>query len=666
MRIFLVSAPLEFPLANYCLAAQLAATPETRDCDIEILHLDTARLNEYNRKSAEIWRYVARIEAARPDVIAFSVYLWSHLSIRELIAITAQLYPEIAIVVGGPELATTEAAEAWLAEGKVKAAVRGEGEITLVEVVERLGGDGDLSGVAGCSWWDGGRVVHEAPRPPVKDLSQLASPYLTGWVPDDFFHRDVPGGRGTFPRALVETYRGCYMQCSYCQWGNGSKLRFEFPQDRVRQELSWILSRNVSRLWIVDAMFGYKKKVALDLLRHVIEEKRRYGAQTGITCYHNQDFYDPELFELYREAGVSVEVDMQSTDRDVLTRVGRAKWYIDSFDRHLEAFRRHQVPTTGSTDLIIGLAGDRLPSFAGSVDFLLRRELRLNLYQTCMIPATPMARTVAEDGAVFSEIPPRAVFRNGTFSVHEMVAARLLGHGVDFFRRYPKTARLLWRHGFESPVELCRRIGDLLWERFELMYGESHSSEAALEGEQERIAEILPELCAEEWLLHAARDLFRLEAAASRLSLQEGGRLSRPILTGPPEILWSGEAWLLARPRFRREAVDLVELQARIDRVLALWNHTGEIPAEEAWRGATQEPAVVLAYLREGGRITYRAIDQAFTWPLLQRLSGYFSIAECLDNFVPDWRAQDLAPVWEMLSGLARSGLIVSDPPVNP
>jgi hypothetical protein len=32
-------------------------------------------LNEYNRKNAEIWRYIAHIEAARPDVIAFSVYL---------------------------------------------------------------------------------------------------------------------------------------------------------------------------------------------------------------------------------------------------------------------------------------------------------------------------------------------------------------------------------------------------------------------------------------------------------------------------------------------------------------------------------------------------------------------------------------------------------------
>jgi hypothetical protein len=663
MRILLVSVPIEFPLANYCLAAQLSASPDTQDCEIEILNLDSSRLNEYSRKSMEIWRYIARVEAVHPDVIAFSVYLWSHLSVRELISVTALLYPQISILVGGPELATPEAAQSWLAEGKVRAAVRGEGEITMVEIVKRLRRGEDLFGVQGCSWWNGSSVIQEAPRPPVGDLSQLASPYLTGWIPDDFFDRHVTNGQGTFPRALVETYRGCYMQCSYCQWGNGSKLRFEFPQDRVREELSWMLSRKISKLWIVDAMFGYKKQLAKDLLRHIIDEKRHYGAQTGIVCYHNQDFYDPELFDLYREAGVSVEVDLQSTDKEVLTRVGRVKWYVDSFDRHLEAFRDHAVPTTGSSDLIIGLPGDRLSSFAESVDFLLRRGLRLNLYQTCMIPDTPMSRTAQQDGAVFSLIPPRAVFKNGTFPVHEMVAARLIGHGVDFFRRYPKTANLLWcQGGFERPVDLCQRLGHLLWERYELMYGESHSSDAALAAEQERIAEVLDELCPHEWLLPIVRDLFRLEAAASKFGVQDRNGLSRPILTASFEVYPRGESWLEARPRFRREAIEEVRLQYRIDRVLNLWNRTGEVPLEEAWRSLARGPMVALVHLREGDRITYRMIDQDFTYPLLLRLSGYFSISECLDNFSQNWRSQDLSPLWEMLSGLAQTGLLEAGP----
>ena len=230
MKIFFVSVPLEFPLANYCLAAQIAAVPETSDVQVTILNLDSGRLRDYNRKNTEIWRYIAKVEEEKPDIIAFSVYLWSDLSIRELISITNKIYPGISILVGGPELASQPAAESWVRGGGVTAAIRGEGEITIVEIVKRLRQGEGLAGVQGCSWWNGEGVVDEFDRPPVKDLSQLASPYLTGWITEDLFDRSTTEERGAFPRAFLETYRGCYMQCSYCQWGNGTALRFTFPR----------------------------------------------------------------------------------------------------------------------------------------------------------------------------------------------------------------------------------------------------------------------------------------------------------------------------------------------------------------------------------------------------------------------------------------------------
>jgi radical SAM superfamily enzyme YgiQ (UPF0313 family) len=664
MKILLVSVPLEFPLANYCIAAQLAATPETAGCEIEILDLDTSRLNEYNRKNAEIWRYIAKLEALRPDVVAFSVYLWSSLSIKELVSITSRVYPQTAIVVGGPELVTTASSEPWLVDGKVAAAVRGEGEVTMVEVVKRLRAGESLAGVSGCSWWNGESVVHEAPRPPVKDLSQLASPYLTGWVPENFFDRLVPGGKGRFPRAFLETYRGCYMQCSYCQWGNGTTLRFAFPQDRVREELSWILSRQVSRVWIVDAMFGFKKQIAKDILRHIITEKQRYGAQTSIVCYHNQDFYDPELFDLYREANVSVEVDLQSTDKEVLTRVGRAKWYIDSFERHLKAFRVQRVPTTGAADLIIGLPGDRLETFADSVDFLLRRGMEVNLYQTSIIPDTPMSRSVEEDGIVYSELAPRAVFKNNTFPVGEMVEARLIGHGVDFFRRYPRTAHLLWRQGYERPVDLCSHVGKLVWDRYGLMYGDSHTNDAVLADGQELVGDLLDELCPQEWLRPIVHDLFHLEAALTRLVIPARHAAPRPILPPFSGAYPRDHSWLDARPRFRREGVDEVRLRFRVDKVLQFWDRTGEIPGEEVWRSVEVDPKVAFAFLQGPGSSTFRLVDETIVHPLLVRFSGYFSIAECLDNFAPGWRGLDLSPVRDMLSVLVEAGLVDPGMPV--
>lgn len=695
MKILLISATFDFPLGLYCLAAQLAHDPATAGCDVELLHLDLSRLNEYNRKNAEIWRYVARLEEARPDLVGFSVYLWNHLAVRELISVTAKVRPDLPVLVGGPELATPAAAEPWLEEGRVTAAVRGEGEQTLVELVDRLRAGKGPAGVGGVSWRKGDtprtvEIVHEPQRSPLSDLSILASPYLTGWVPDGAFepssafepnHAFEPRGRGgrgsdtlsrlRFSRALVETYRGCYMQCSYCQWGNGTKTRFAFPRERVFGELSWLVSRNVAEVWIVDAMFGYKLSWAKELLRHVIAEKERHGAGTSIVCYHNQDFYDEELFELYRQAGVTVEVDLQSTDAQVLGRVGRGKWTTDSFERHLEAFRRHRVPTSGASDLMIGLPKDRLETFEDSVDYLLRRGMKVNLYQTSIIPQTPMERTVEEDGTVFAELPPRPVLENASFPVSDMVAARLLGHGVDLFRHYPKTARLLWRLGYrgeawERPVDLARRFGEQVWQRRGLMYGDSHTHDAVLAEEASLVREIVGELAEEAGAPQVARpvleDLLRLEQAAVRVGpsdLPGRRRPGRAVLEGPGGDLPAGRGWLTAKPRYRRDAVEEVSITHRLDEVLGWIEEEGTLPGADAWGELRGEPLVALVYSKAPRQVSYRLVDAAFTHALLERFTGHFTVEECLANLAgASLYGVDLEPLWGTLASLATGGFV--------
>ncbi|MEO1085681.1 MAG: cobalamin B12-binding domain-containing protein, partial [Acidobacteriota bacterium] len=115
MRLLLVSIPIDFPLAAYGLAAQLGADARTAGVEVELLDLEISRLNAYNRKNAEIWRYIARLEQTRPDVVGFSVYLWNHLAVRELAGITRRLFPAIRIVIGGPEVAEASSSAMWLA-----------------------------------------------------------------------------------------------------------------------------------------------------------------------------------------------------------------------------------------------------------------------------------------------------------------------------------------------------------------------------------------------------------------------------------------------------------------------------------------------------------------------------------------------------------------------
>lgn len=649
MKILLVSVSIEFPLANYCLAAQVLANPEFRDCSVELLHLEWKRISNYERKNAEIWRYLAKIELLRPELIGFSVYLWNHLAIRELVSITHMLFPSIKIVVGGPEMATPDAADGWLQTGGVSVVVRGEGEKTFEEVVKRIAQGDDTQGIAGTSWWKSGIITHEAARPPIQDLGELPSPFLLeGLIPMDVFEREGTTSRpALYPRVLLETYRGCYMACAYCQWGNGSKARFQFPQDRLHKELTRLLSLNVCSIFFVDAMFGFKKSTAISLLEYIIQEKRRLGAETRFSLYHNQDFFDPLLFDLYREAGVYVEIDMQSTNQNVLKRLGRGRWGTESFDRHLQVIREQRIPTTGAADLIIGMPGDNLASFEQSIDFLLQRGMRVNLYQASILPDTGWSRSIEEDGTVSSALPPRAIFKNKTFPLDEMITARLIGHGTDLFNSFPRVATILWQRWFKRPVDLCRAVGEAVFNNHGLMYGESHQYEWVLGNYLKSLEDTVRTLCPDPEKAEILVELLKFEGALAAVTWNPN------LYKVSSSLSWEvhGDEWLRERPEVRRENFIRIPFRYGINDLVLAWDRD---PIPSLLDSVTKHPNAVLFF--NDGRPQYLTIDFGITDRMMQRFNGYFSVQEILENM--NLQLDDMSPVWNLLSLLAELGLI--------
>ncbi len=446
------------------------------------------------------------------------------------------------------------------------------------------------------------------------------------------------------------------MSCPYCQWGAGTKKRSPFLEERVKLELFWLLTHRVRTIVFIDPMFGYNKRIAESILDHVINEKRRLGVQTRLMLYHNQDYFDPKLFDLYREAGAFVEIDLQSTNPCVLTRLGRQRWDKERFTRHLAAFREHRVQTTGSVDLMIGLPRDDLRSFEESVDFLLHRHMRISPFFASILPGTEWSRTIEEDGAVSSPIPPRHVFFNVTFPLKEMVAARLLGHGLEFFNNYPWTAKYLWQLGFDRPVDLCRAVGDAVYRRLGLMYEESHLYGQILVGKEQTLVEVVRDLCPDGVYSDLLADLVVYEAALHRVSSHYlRDTTGQPYQLKPVEG-WtpSGDEWLQKRPRFRRDLCEQFALGYRVDELVEACRGRDSLPPLDQTR---KEPAVALVFNDGGTR--YVMVDVPVTYRLLQRFNGFFTVEECLQNLDPDWgQIEDLSPLWEMLSHLASVGVI--------
>src|SRR4029453_17740965 len=99
--------------------------------------------------------------------------------------------------------------EAWTdPAAAVDFIVRGEGELTFAALVHALETRSSLGEIAGLSWRDGDRFVHNPDRH-VSDLARLRPPNraarrLTGYT---FMGRPVD---------VLETSRGCTFDCSFC------------------------------------------------------------------------------------------------------------------------------------------------------------------------------------------------------------------------------------------------------------------------------------------------------------------------------------------------------------------------------------------------------------------------------------------------------------------
>jgi len=149
-------------------------------------------------------RAIARkLGDGRPTILAFStptIYARTYLDLNRRLKTRFSYLA----VFGGPH--PTYFPEMIREEG-VDVICRGEGEETLLDLVDRAGKAASLRDVPNCWVKEGGEITQNPLRPLVDDLDSLP-------VPDhDIFNESIPARPW---QALVVTSRGCPYGCTYC------------------------------------------------------------------------------------------------------------------------------------------------------------------------------------------------------------------------------------------------------------------------------------------------------------------------------------------------------------------------------------------------------------------------------------------------------------------
>ncbi len=180
--------------------------------------------------------------------------------------------------------------------------VRFEGEMTLLELADRIGTGRDWKTVQGIAFREGDRMEATPMRPLVDDLDRLPYP-----VRD--FEPETALGRKAIP---LLASRGCARTCSFCsiqtfyRAAPGKVVRTRKPSAVVEEMLSLHQQRGITIFLFQDDDFPLFGPVWRRWAADFIQELHRSGLSRRVIWKMNcrADSVDPEVFASLKDAGL--------------------------------------------------------------------------------------------------------------------------------------------------------------------------------------------------------------------------------------------------------------------------------------------------------------------------------------------------------------------------
>jgi radical SAM superfamily enzyme YgiQ (UPF0313 family) len=349
--------------------------------------------------------------------------------------------PDAFICAGGPYPIAVQ--ERCLEEGSpFDAAVTGEGERTVVEMLERLAGGLGLDGVKGVVFREGERVAVNAPRPLAANLDDLPFPdrELLG---DAKRYMPPPAMYRRKPVAVVLTSRGCNRRCIFCfQLDKERRTGIRYRSvENVLQEIELCLAQGFREIKFIDDTFAQDRRRALAIAREI--ERRKLDFTWFASACVNQ--VDRELLSAFREAGCwailfgvesGVQKNLDTIRKGItLAQARNAVRWAKEAGLHVQ------------TTFMFGIPGETYEEALRTIDFACELAPDVASFHAIVpFPGTHLHDHVAEYGTLSQELTD-FTYQGAAFVPHTMTR--------DQIRELRQTA---YRRFYSRPAFLAKRL----------------------------------------------------------------------------------------------------------------------------------------------------------------------------------------------------------------
>lgn len=371
------------------------------------------------------FKILSSILESEPDILAISVYIWNRDLVKFIVSSIKRLYPEIKVVLGGPEAGYNH--PYWL---------------SLADAPDYIivgGGEAGWRHLCLNKFDLQEKVIQLKNKP----FSQIPLPYHKA----DFANLE---NRYIY----YESSRGCPFNCSFCI-SSRMDQQLEFKSfEQIKEELDFMLVSESNIIKFVDRSFNADRKVSRAVWSYInsLETKTKFHFEVHPGLLSEEDF---TIFQETPQERIQLEIGIQSTNEQTLREIHRTHQF-GAFKDNLQKLLTFKNIHT-HLDLIIGLPYEDKASFLNSLnDLLLLEPDVIQLGFLKVLPGTEMHEKTEEYELIYDVDPPYQVLQTKWVSFADMKYFYILEDTFDLIfnaSRFTHTLKLL-RSYYSRPVDL--------------------------------------------------------------------------------------------------------------------------------------------------------------------------------------------------------------------
>ncbi len=370
---------LEYPI----YLAYIVAVLEKAGFEVEFLDavLEELSINDFAEKVKEINPEMVVIECSTPSI---------EYDLSSAKAIKKILKKAFVVLVGSHP--TFFHKEIISENEAIDVICRGEFDFTVRDVALVLSQQGDLRGVKGVTYRDGGSIHVNEDRPLIQNLDEL--PFPARHIVKSKHYR-----QGTFAgkhcTAMVSS-RGCPYHCTYCLWPGtlyGHRVRARSPLNVVEEIEEVVRDYHIDEIYFDDDSLALDRKRMLEICRLIRE--RHLKVEWISQC--RADSMDEEVVESMKQAGCRyIRFGVESGSQRMLQAMKKGVT-LDKIKRAFDLCRRMGIKTQAF--FLFGIPGETEDSIRETIEFA--KELRPDSAQFAVViphPGTELYRICQDNG----------------------------------------------------------------------------------------------------------------------------------------------------------------------------------------------------------------------------------------------------------------------------